>query len=133
MVKVSKKSLILVLCQTMVSFIMKLALQKVELRQASLRDTWDECIISAKVQPGLVNQEAAQKRLNSVKPSHDHLPGPSMGMLPDKTACCRQDNAPGGRILEPTKGKPITDQITVHISRGGELYPPRAVFNSTQS
>lgn len=124
----SKRSLILVLYQPMASFIMKLALQKAELRQASLRDIWEEneheCIISAKVKPGLVNQEEAQKRLNSVKPSNDHRPGPSMGMLPDKTVCCLQDNAPWGRILEPTKRKPITDQITLHISRVGELYPP---------
>lgn len=42
--------------------------------------------ISAKVKQGLVNQEnqKLKRRLNSVKSSNDHLPGPAMGKLPDK-------------------------------------------------
>lgn len=114
---------------------MKLALQKIELRQASLRGISEESTLilinyfsqsETRIgEPG----KSAQKRLNSVKPSNDHLPGPSLGMLPDKTVCCLQDNAPWGRILEPTKRKPITgpkpciSQSRCALSSGLDLIP----------
>lgn len=98
---IANRSLVLVSCQTTASFIIvKLALQKIELRQASLRGISEESTLilinyfsqsETRIgEPG----KSAQKRLNSVKPSNYHLPRPSLGMLPDKTVCCLQDKAP---------------------------------------
>lgn len=78
-------------------FYHEISYQKIELRQASLRDIWEEINMNKLFQQKWnqdwwTKKSEYQQRLNSVKLFNDHLSGPSM-------ACCQIRQYVAHRIM----------------------------------